>query len=113
MSIDLGSATTAKIHVKLNDDNNARFRLDSDDDWKSGPINWNAPSTTSTLTITFKLSSDVSGITSSSSHITISTKNDHTVIVTVTGAAGNDSFNLTKRDGSTEDPKIVVTPQGS
>lgn len=111
MAIDLGTATTAKIHVKLNDDNNARFRLDNKDDWSSGPINWTAPSSTSTLTITFKLGSDVSGISSKSGNIMIDSKNAETVIVTVTAAAGNDSFNLVKADGSTEDPKIVVTPQ--
>jgi hypothetical protein len=106
MSITIpGNATTQTIYVKLNEDEKIRFSTD-DQKYSAGPINWSPPSSSTTpLTITFVLKDGVTNFTTDSSNLTVKQ-----VIAEVAVAQANDAFTIGKGDGTSEDPKIVVTP---
>lgn len=109
MSLDLGSATSATINVRINN-KILQFALQATTPtWVQKPISWSPAPGSAALAITWVFGDGVSGVSTSSAGITVNSATSWTVGVPSTNT--DDSFSVTKTGGGTEDPKIVITPQ--
>jgi hypothetical protein len=109
MSLDLGSVTSATISVRYQN-NQIQFQQSGTNDWEQSPIKWDPPSgSTTALTITWSLGTDVESLNpATGSGITVS---GNMWRVPVPAATKTDDFTVTTKKKDKIDPKIIITPQ--
>ena len=91
--------TNPTVHVSLDGNGKAQFRLDDSPTWVSGPITWTPASGTPPLNITFSLTSDVKAVTP---FLALNGTS-----ASLPSQLGEASFFVVRSD----DPKIIITPQ--
>lgn len=86
-----------------------QFRKNDDETWHTAPIHWKPAKSTDTLTITWVFDAGITGVTTTSKHITVN--GNVWTITQKTTKQDDDHFTVQYQGGGSEDPKIVITPQ--
>jgi len=119
-NLTISKGTTKKtVHVRFKD-NESQFSFTKTGTYYSGGIAWSYDKNAKdpkALKITFKFSSDVQQLTTTSPNLTLSTwtsgdtQQRCTVAAVAAPSTDPDIFSVVTTNGQTHDPQIVVTPQ--